>query len=261
MTAMVLTIVMIFTVSTLCLQITTYADGSGSIQLSIYSMHGNGSSASSAGLDLGHAWLVVENETDNDYSFYNTTLSSGETVSIGTWGNVIDLDTGSLYQGAWLNLEAQAELGTQNTASLTITITSQQLSAVSQKCIQMNAWDLFNNCSYFASTIWNSVAPSDMQVNSYFFPANFPATLKDSIQNIDGHENNRSFAYNDYTGYCTNSTTFKYVAPENYTLSSGRSINNYTSFPEEYSRMTMTELRREMAKYYSGEIIRRNENG
>lgn len=254
-TAMLVVIVMLFTI-VFGLQITTYAaENNGVIQLSIYSMYGNTSGGSSNGLDLGHAWLVIENGTGVNYDFYNTTLAAGETVSIGTFGNVVDPDTGVVYNGAWLNLEAYKGWGTANTASLTITITAEQLSDVNEKCIDMNAWNLINNCSYFASEIWNSIAPSGMQVSSYFFPANFPSVLKDNIQRISGHQTNRPFAYNDYTGYCTNSTTFKHITPNRLYNSSGSafsirsSYNNYTSFPEKYNKMTATELAYEMTKY------------
>lgn len=267
-TAMFVAIVMLLSISVFGLQITTYAaENNGVIQLSIYSMYGDDSSASSSGGGLGHAWLVIENGTNNNYSFYNTTLSAGETVSIGTWGNVEDPDTGDVYKGAWLNLEAYYGWGTASTASLTITITAEQLSAVSAKCIEMNDWTLIKNCSYFASKVWNSVAPSDMQVSSYFFPANFPSTLKNNIEDVDGHQTNRAFAYNDYIGYCTNSTTFKYIAPNRLASgssssnSSSRSINNnYTSFPDEYNAMTITELTYEMTKCSDFDTHRSNGN-
>lgn len=245
------------------------ADNSRAIRLSIYSMHGGNSSGSSSGDGLGHAWLVIENGTNNEYDFYNTTIEAGETVSIGTWGNVKDPDTGKVYKGAWLNLEAYYGWGTSNTASLTITITEDQLSAVSKKCIDMNDWTLINNCSYFASKVWNSVAPDDMQVSSYFFPANFPSTLKKNIQKIEGHQTNRAFESNDNTGYCTNNTTFKYIAPSRITFgsssgsssSSSRSIGYYyTSFPEEYNTMTQEELMREMMSYIQMQESRNNLN-
>lgn len=267
--SLMIALIMVFTM--FGMQVTAFAaTDDGVIQLSIYSMHGGNSSGSSSGDGLGHAWLVIENGTDNEYDFYNTTIEAGETVSIGTWGNVEDPDTGNVYKGAWLNLEAYYGWGTSNTASLTITINEDQLSAVSDKCIDMNNWTLINNCSYFASKVWNSVAPDDMQVSSYFFPANFPSTLKKNIQKIEGHQTNRAFASNDNTGYCTNDTTFKYIAPSriafgssssNSSSSSSRSIGYYyTSFPEEYNTMTQEELMRVMMSYIQMQESRNNLN-
>lgn len=235
------------------------------IQLSIYSQHGDdsssssgssgsssGSSGSSSDVGLGHAWIVIENWTNNSYSFYNTTILPGETFSVGTWGNRKDPDTNKNHNGTWLNLEAYYQMGEISTASLTITIDESQLEIVSEKCISMNSWNVINNCSYFASKVWNAVAPENMHVNSFFFPANFPSTLKKSIQKISGYQTNRAFAYNDYTGYCTNDTYFKCIEAERIESGSSSSSSNssnvenelcmkgfVTSFPTEYSSPQM----------------------
>lgn len=222
------------------------------IQLSIYSRYGEGSSSSN-GIGLGHAWLVIENGTSFYAYVYNAVMLPGETFSIGTWGNRKDPDTNKNHNGAWLNLEAYYGL-TDNTVSLTITITEEQLAIVSEKCISMNKWDAIHNCSYFASQIWNAVAPSNMKVNSYTFPANYPSTLKNSIQNIDGYQTNRSFAFNDYTGYCTDSTTFKHIMAnrlEEGNFSSGSSTikDCYTSFPEDFNTVEKIQNAYEFKKY------------
>ena len=227
----------------------------GEILFSIYSMYGNDSSSGSIGGGVGHSWLVIENGTNYEYDFFNTIISAGETVSIGTWGNMKDPNTQKLHKGAWLNIEACMGWGTASTASLTMAITSQQLSDISDDCISMDDWTLINNCSYFASSIWNNIAPDEMDVVSYFFPANFPSTLKNSIMEKDAHEINRAFAYNDYTGYCTSANVFKYVEADTIinSLSSNAIINAnyYTSFPMEYNSMAKIEsiLNDERIKY------------
>lgn len=251
LSSLLIAFAIVFTV--FAIQITASAtENEGVIQLSIYAFEAGSSSGSSNGGGWGHAWLVIENGTDDEYDFYNTTISAGETVSIGTWGNMEDPDTGNLYKGAWLNLEAYYGWGTHNTVSLTITITAEQLYTVSEKCIDMNNWTAVNNCSYFASKVWNSVAPEDMHVNSYFFPANFPAILMDNIQEIDGYQSNRAFGYNDYIGYCSDDDTFKHIelnrltsgsSSNNSSVMSSRSIGHCcTSFPEECIQMTPYEF-------------------
>lgn len=223
------------------------ADEGNTIQLSIYSSYGDDSSSSN-NIGLGHAWLVVENGTSYTYDFYNTIILPGETFTIGTWGNREDPDTNKTHKGAWLNLEAYYGMWDRSTASLTMTITAEQLETVSEKCISMNEWTAINNCSYFASKVWNAVAPSNLDVSSYFFPANFPSTLKKSIKKRAGYQTNRPFAYNDYTGYCINDTTFKYIEASSIDKGSSSSAssrsndvqnidikNYYTSFPEEFN--------------------------
>ena len=113
------------------------ADTGGVIQLSIYSSHGDDSS-SSDDVGLGHAWLVIENGTSYTYDFYNTIIFPGETFTIGTWGNRKDPETDKTHKGAWLNLEAYYGMWDNSTASLTMTITAEQLETVSGKCVSMN---------------------------------------------------------------------------------------------------------------------------
>lgn len=216
------------------IQIINVDAATGKIQFSIYSMHGSDSSSSgsSSGGGLGHAWLVIENGTNLSYDFYNTTLSAGETCSIGTFGNQVDPETDKKHNGAWLNLEAYYGWGDDSTASLTITITATQLAKVSEECIAKNSWNVINNCSYFASQIWNKVAPDNMQVKSFSFPAHFPSKLKSSIKGISGHKINRKFAYNDRIGYCPNSNTFKAVSLNSKKAMNSERMKTYTSFPE-----------------------------
>lgn len=204
----------------------------GVIQLSIYSMHGDSG--------LGHAWIVVENGTKAHLNFYNTVMVGYETYSIGTWGTLKDPLTDELFKGAWLCYEAYRNYGIYNTASLTITITPEQLTTVSDKCIELNYWSAIKNCAYFAAKVWNTVAPSDMQVKSGVLGIHTPSKLKSSIMSIEGYQINRAFKYNDYAGYCTSPTKFKYILAsriiDNGSSSSSSNALNYdiTSFPKEF---------------------------
>lgn len=183
------------------------------ILFSIYSRYGDGSSSSSSDIGSGHAWLVIENQTGSRHSFYNTYILAGETFSIGTWGNIEDPNTGSNAKNAWLNLEAYLNYGAYSVSSLTITITVSELTTISKYCKEKNNWNIVANCAYFASYIWNQIAPDDLQINAFGGVAYFPSILKSSIEEKDSYQSNRVFAYNDYTGYCTNDTTFKYIDP------------------------------------------------
>lgn len=180
------------------------ADATGVITFSIYSMHGGNASSSTGNDTDGHAWLVIENGTSSDYNFYKTVILSQETFSIGTWRDKQDPQTGKRHKGAWLNLEAYKNYGVSNTASLSMTITPEQLYLISDKCLEYNDWGPIKNCSYFAEKVWNSVAPSDKQVDAHSFLANYPSQLKRSIQGIAGYQTNRPFAFNDYIGYVKN---------------------------------------------------------
>lgn len=147
---------------------------------------------------------------------------------------------GDMHGSSWKTVLLPRQWGSSETVSLTITISSEQLQTVSNKCLEENRWSPVFNCASFASKVWNSVAPSNMQVNSWHVVSNYPETLKDSIKGISGYRLNRSFAYNDRSGYCPNSTSFKSINASRITIpgssSSSSSLADYqTSFPEEYN--------------------------
>ena len=60
-------------------------------------------------------------------------------------------------------------------------------------------WGLINNCSYFASGLWNSV--SEAKLNSFGAIANHPYILAESIMNQSGYETGRYFNISSEVGY------------------------------------------------------------
>jgi hypothetical protein len=141
-------------------------------------------------------------------------ISSGNVVSIGTWGNKKDPDTNEVVYGIWYNLESYHGYGTLSTASLTMTISTSQLSTVSTTINNNDEWSIFKTCATFAAKVWNSVCLEEKEVSPRFF-AHTPQNLKKSIKKKSDYSENRSFEVNTYTGYYyLNSNVFKNV-PQN----------------------------------------------
>lgn len=83
-------------------------------------------------------------------------------------------------------------------------------------------WGLWNNCSYFASGVWNSV--SDTKLNSVgFLGINHPSILAESIKKQKGYETGRDFASASEVGYKSKG---KYTVSEVYGVGTSKGITN-----------------------------------
>ena len=158
----------------------SFVDPWGLYVMSIYSDPNGGSFG-------GHAFVVIMNDSDKTITVGTYELDAGSSVSIGTWGNM------SGHKGIWYNLETahQAIDGQYNTyVSLSMDINSVDLKIINEFIDNNDAWTAYNNCSYFASGVWNEV--SDTQVSSLGLWNN-PQTLAKSIMSIDGYSTGTSF--------------------------------------------------------------------
>ena len=103
-----------------------------------------------------HCWLYFVNETDEPIQVGYYTVPAGDSVSVG---NFRDRGNGS---GIYYNLERywvkEATYG--RTFSMSTSVSAGELRVASALMKHMNHWDwVFNNCSGFATTIWNICSP------------------------------------------------------------------------------------------------------
>lgn len=110
------------------------------------------------GLQSGHAFVTVKNESGGPIQVGALgDVQPGETVSIGTWGNK------SENQGIWYNLEsffvASNPLAYSSAVALKKPINGAQLETINEyiNSPKRNKWSHLNNCSAFATGLWNSV--------------------------------------------------------------------------------------------------------
>ncbi|MGF6398619.1 hypothetical protein ABH905_002285 [Pseudomonas frederiksbergensis] len=90
---------------------------------------------------LGHSWLSYESSNGQ------------ERWTVGTWDGGIDVGSRVSREGVNYNLETRRQPG----AYRRVTITENQHATLLEAIKLNDKWTPFGNCSYFASTVWNTV--------------------------------------------------------------------------------------------------------
>jgi hypothetical protein len=139
-----------------------------------------------SGIGGKHAFLLVENISLNPIEIGNYTLDSNSEVTVGTWGNRNE------HKGIWYNLESYYINQTDsysNRVSLSNEINRNELEIINETLIERDNWSYFNNCSTFASVVWNTVATEDETLYAGTFLRK-PSTLSKSIKSKKNHKVN-----------------------------------------------------------------------
>lgn len=181
-------------------------------RLVIFSYDGNSAGATGSSTNFsGHSFLMVENISSSSITVGQMTVTSGNVLTVGTWGNKDG------HKGIWYNLESYfANNGAYSgRVSIEENLTSSELSTLNEFINDNDKWTLFNNCSKFAREAWNSV--SDTQLSSGW--PSTPAKLKNSIKK-NSYDVNVSIGYNSNVGYYDDGT---FVSFNMTTLAYGRS--------------------------------------
>ena len=177
--------------------------------------------ADDANLYGTHGFIVIENNSLITIKIGNYTLVPGESVTVGTWGN-------QKRNGVYYNLEVQYSISHPEEynryVSLTNSIDIFDTITVNTTIESNDSWSLHNNCSYFASTVWNAVSDTKLNSSSWFFGVNTPSTLAGSIKAQDGYETGRKFA--SYGNAVSNGDMDSWRKSNQ---SSGRSSGSYSS--------------------------------
>ncbi len=170
--------------------------------LSIYAYSDSDeSNSSSSTKNLGHAFLTFENLTSSTYLIGDYTIKSHESISVGTWPQSITGYSGVCYnfETYYMNVENHS-----STVYLKTSLTYSDLSTLNNVIKLSDNWELFNNCSSFATKVWNSV--SNTQVNAGM--VNTPSNLIDSIKKYN-YYTGCSITYNSNIGYFKNGVFIK----------------------------------------------------
>ena len=101
-----------------------------------------------------HVWIYIQNISEETLKVGLYDLPTGEGVSVGTWGVVVDDGWGVYY-----NIEAYGS-GKEDIDYYTLTksITLSDLEKISKKITSINYWDPFINCTVFSYRLWNCVS-------------------------------------------------------------------------------------------------------
>ncbi len=111
---------------------------------------------------FGHAWVYIENISENDIQVGAYTLPAGKSVSVGT-----SSFTGKNGFRLYYNLETLIEKDTDY-LSIGDTISANELDAMNRMILNFNHWDPIINCTFSSSAIWNTV--SDKTLIPMVFP-------------------------------------------------------------------------------------------
>lgn len=139
----------------------------------------------------GHAFLYFENLTDEEIMVGVYPVPAKGTVSIGTFGSMVD------GAGLYYNVEAYRYtfLGLKDYISLTKQLTASDLAEVSDKITRSGFWSKFFNCTYFALTTWNTVPGQSMpwlifpeicniEIKSYKNHSGYFAMVKPPVEKV-----------------------------------------------------------------------------
>ena len=159
--------------------------------LTIFSSNDGGSSSWNLS---GHAFLAFENTSSSDITVGGLTVASGEEITFGTWGNQ------DAHHGIWYNLESYLinnQNDYANRASLSMSVTQDDVDEINTIIANNDTWALLNNCSSFAVRVWNQVSSITLSAGS----PNTPTSLRANIRSKSGYETGRSVQNNTNIGY------------------------------------------------------------
>ncbi|MBD5113009.1 MAG: hypothetical protein HDT42_10865 [Ruminococcaceae bacterium] len=175
---------------------------------------GGGSSSSSSGGDSGHSFLSFKNTYSDPIRIGGLSVGRGCEITFGTW----DL---SAHRGVWYNLESYCinHAGKMpNRISVSMNVTMSQVDIINFNIdLSSDHWSLIDNCSAFATLVWNSASKfSGPQVSAGAIPT--PQGLYNSIKKMDGCQINRCVPDAKPCGYVEvidGSKIFKSVSGDN----------------------------------------------
>lgn len=163
-------------------------------KLSIFSF--NGESESKLGLlNLGHAFLSIENISEENIELLNKTIKPNETITIGTWA-VIE------HFGVWYNIESNYILQHNKydgRDSATIGINEKDIESIANFIAIKDKWNPLENCSHFALSLWNTVAESSEKINNPFIHT--PSYISKELKKFDSYQYNKPIITETKMGY------------------------------------------------------------
>lgn len=118
---------------------------------------------------LGHSWIYIESTFDGEIPVGCYTMKPFGSVSVGTF-----LFSRADGMGVYYNVERYCanEYGLKGQVWLGEDITKDDIETISREIKNWNYWDLYFNCTFFASKVWNSVS------NKFMMPLMFPIFTK-----------------------------------------------------------------------------------
>lgn len=173
-------------------------------KLSLFSFDGNGEEQ--LGLaNLGHAFLSLENISDNNIKLLDRTITPGETIAIGSW-SILE------HFGVWYNVESNYITNHgkyDGRVSITIGIDNDNLNTLEEFINNHDRWNPIFNCSKFALSLWNTVASDSEYLDKPLIYT--PTYVANEIKKFDNYELNKAIITDENMGYFTDSQNASFV--------------------------------------------------
>lgn len=161
----------------------------GVLEVNIYSLE------SSSKSDPGHAWLTIMNNSPTSIIVGKYNLDAHLGITIGTWNGVN-------HSGLFYNLEYHGWLFNLTPfigrVSYSRNVFIGQWNSINQYVIDGDSWAFWNNCSSFATRIWNYLLPN-YQISSQLIQT--PDYLASQIRSFSGYVTNNNLCGVNDSGY------------------------------------------------------------
>lgn len=160
-------------------------------ELTIFAANDGSSSSLSTS---GHAFISFKNTSGSNITVGGLSVKNTHEITIGTWGNK------SQHKGIWYNLESYFVNNVSaysNRVSLTTNVTQANIDTINSLISSNDKWSATNNCSSFATKIWNSVSSTTLSAGT----PNTPTALMKSIKSKSGYSTKKSIQNISPIGY------------------------------------------------------------
>lgn len=166
-----------------------------------------GSSSSSVGSGLGHAFLSFKNTTNSIKMVGVYGVAPQEEITFGKWGN-----TGNYgHVGIWYNLESYLDNNKDAFAdriSISIAITQSELNRINEIMENGDSYQLYgDNCVDFGVEIWYETSSIYVLSTGYSETSASPSyalALMNAIETTGESQTGRTIAFNSNVGYAQN---------------------------------------------------------
>lgn len=171
--------------------------------ISLFAYSGKGESHYGL-INLGHAFISIDNTSSENLVIYNFTIPAGETVTIGTWCI-------NKHMGVWFNIESNYFVNYNKydgRYSITTGIGREDIETINNFISSHDKWGVLKNCSYFALSLWNEIAEDSEHIDEN--PIFTPAYLEEEISKFDNHEINRPIKTDSSCYYYDNDKFYEF---------------------------------------------------
>lgn len=175
----------------------------------------------------GHAFIAFKNTSTSSITVGGLSVGAGHEITFGTWGNQ------SNHVGIWYNLESyfvNNKSAYTNRVSLSKDVTQADVDTINSLISKNDTWSALNNCSSFATKIWNSISSTTLSAGT----PNTPTSLMSNIKSKSGYQTKRAIGNTTPIGYVSNGS-FVSVTVTAAAFSANSNVMNTTIEPVQFA--------------------------